>query len=252
MPDALHIALLTAAGLVAGSVNAVAGGGTFFTLPAMLAAGLPPTIAVPSNLVAVWPGNPMAAFACRREIWAHRHDLALRSVIALAGGSIGAILLLRTEEVVLTQLVPFLLIAATGLYALGGWLVRFLPRTDGPPRAMPLVESIAAVYGGYFGSGLGVMLLALLRLQGIENDHEANGLKNFLSALNGTTSAAIFIASGLVSWPETLAVFTGALLGGFGLGSMVRHVPRTFLRALVIASGLTLSVVYFWRVYGPA
>ena len=150
------------------------------------------------------------------------------------------------------QLVPFLLIVATGLYALGGWLVRFLPRTDGPPRAMPLVESIAAVYGGYFGSGLGVMLLALLRLQGIENDHEANGLKNFLSALNGTTSAAIFIASGLVSWPETLAVFTGALLGGFGLGSMVRHVPRTFLRALVIASGLTLSVVYFWRVYGPA
>lgn len=250
--DAWIVALLAAAGLAGGFVNALAGGATFFTFPAMMAAGLPPVTANASNAVAVWPGNLSGAFAFRRQLPRLTLALWLAMGLAVAGSTAGALLLLATEERVFVRLVPWLILGATLLFAFSRPLLRLLRhlRPSRRPGLTPgsfALQAATAVYGGYFGGGLGIMLLAVLALCGFEDMRAMNALKNLLSALVGLVTLVIFAGLGAVAWPQTLVMLAGAVAGGWIGGRVGQRAPAWLIRGFVIAVGLGLSAVYFAR-----
>lgn len=247
--------ILFVTGVLSGVFNAVAGGGTFFTFPAFIAAGLPPQIANASNAVAVWPGHALAVLGYRRELGDYARGLRVSALIALAGGATGALLLNLIGNAAFARVVPFLLLFATLLFIfarqLGNWLRGHgdAVALSSPPLVTRLAEFAFAVYGGFFVAGLGVILMAGLMMLGVHDLQRNNALKNFLAAIITSTAVLIFCASGLVSWPHTLACFAGALLGG-ALGTrLARILPAHWLRGLVIATGLVLTLYYFHRYY---
>ena len=247
--------LLAATGLVAGISNALAGGGTFFTFPAFLGAGLPPVVANASNAIAVWPGHAFAAIGYRRELHALRKGLAGAAIAALAGGICGAWLLVVIEDTAFARMIPFLLLAATLLFAGGERVNRFVAGA-GPSRGTvaALLQHgllfLFSVYGGFFGAGLGVILMAGLLMLGVTDLAANNALKNLLGAIITSVAVGVFAFSGLVSWPHTLIALAGAAFGGV-FGARVAHrLSAVWLRRVVIAVGLSLSAYYFWRYYG--
>jgi uncharacterized protein len=243
------VVLLFAAGVLGGIVNAVAGGATFFTFPAMIAVGLPPVIANASNSLAVAPGHLVALVALRDRL-PSLQTLAVASLFGLAGGLIGALVLLQGGDRLFTRLIPFLILGATLLFALAPRLQTVAARQTGEAgtgaRAVA-IQGAAAVYGGYFGAGLGIMLLAALTLAGYRDLRQANAIKNLLAVLITGVAITIFIAFGVISWPETLVMLAGALAGGYVGGHLARVLPAPVIRACVIAMGLLLSAYYFWQ-----
>ena len=244
--DLATLLMLAAAGILGGGVNAIAGGGTFFTFPAMIAAGLDPLTANASNAVAIYPGHAAAVPAYREELHAAGRHLVPRTIIVAIGGLVGALLLLATGAVAFGALVPWLLLAATLLFALGPKLAAAsqILRTD-RPVVTGGVEFLFAVYGGYFGAGLGVLLMAALTIVGVRDVQMANAQKNWLATVITTISVAVFALGGVVAWPQTLAVLVGALIGGYAGARLARRVPSGALRVVVIAVGLGLSAYYF-------
>lgn len=240
------LVLLLAAGLAGGFVNALAGGATFFTFPAMLAAGLPPVIANASNAVAVWPASVTATLAFRRSLPGRDRRLALSLIVTAAGSVLGAWLLLASDEGLFMALVPWLLLVATLLFAFAQPLQRLLAQRRPPgPLAAPALQGLAAVYGGYFGAGLGIMLLAVLALAGGRDIRAMNALKNLLSALVGLVALLIFAGSGAIAWPATLVMLCGALAGGWVGGRLGQRAPAGLIRTFVIGVGASLTLVYF-------
>ena len=247
---------LVAAGLLAGVSNAIAGGGTFFTFPVFIAAGLPPVIANASNAVAVWPGHAFALVGYRRELSRFPGALAGSVAVALLGGIVGAILLARVGNQSFSKLIPFLILFATLLFAFGSTVASWLTsRTSGADLARPnpltrVFEFIFAVYGGFFGAGLGVMLMAGLLMLGVRDAQTNNALKNLLATVVTTVSVVVLSVSGLVSWPHTLLAFAGAFAGGLLGARLARRLPALWLRRIVIAVGTALSGYYFGKYYG--
>lgn len=238
--------LLATAGVFGGAVNAIAGGGTFFTFPALIASGLDPLTANASNAVAIYPGHAAAVPAYRAELRQSADGLTRRCLIAAAGGLAGASLLLWAGNAVFTGLVPWLLLAATLLFAGGPAIGRLAERMKvTSPVVRDAIEFLFAVYGGYFGAGLGVLLMAALTIVGVRDVQIANAQKNLLATLITTISVAIFIAAGIVAWPQTLVVLAGAIVGGYCGARLARYIPARWLRFVVIATGLALSVYYF-------
>jgi len=240
-------ALLFGAGLAGGIANAMAGGATLITFPAMLAGGLPPIVANASNAVAVTPGHVVAAFADRARL--PRPDRALRLALgaSLVGGAFGAILLLATPERLFTLLVPALIGVATLVFALGPCIRRRNgagARSGGLRSALLLPMSI---YGGYFGGGSGVMYLAVLVVTGREDVRAANVLKNLLASVVSMVTIAIFVVRGLVSWPETVVMLVGAVAGGFLGGRLIAVLSPATVRAVVVLAGTLMTLVYAWR-----
>ena len=250
----VQIILLFAAGLAGGTVNAIAGGATFFTFPAMLAVGLPPVVANASNTVALWPASLTAALAERKELWANRDMAKTFLVIAMVGGLVGALLLLVTSNEEFKVLVPFLLLLATVVFAGSGRLLKWL-RRRAPAPAQPRLNHPAilatigfcAVYGGYFAAGIRIMMMSGLTLAGIEQLHLANALKNLLAAAINGVAVVVFVASGIVDWPSSLVMLAGALCGGFMGARLARRIPAQALRTVVITVGSLLTAWYFWR-----
>ena len=238
--------LLFAAGMLGGGVNAIAGGGTFFTFPAMTASGLDPLVANASNAVAIYPGHAAAVPAYRAELRAAGRTLVPRTILVALGGLVGALLLLRTGAAAFGQLVPWLLLAATLLFAAGPGLAAAFERLrTGSPLVSGTVEFLFAVYGGYFGAGLGILLMAALAIVGVRDVQMANAQKNWLATIITTISVAVFALGGVVAWPQTLTVLAGALIGGYGGARLARRVSAEALRLAVIAVGLMLSAYYF-------
>ncbi|WP_034492536.1 sulfite exporter TauE/SafE family protein [Afifella pfennigii] len=238
--------LLFAAGIVGGAANAIAGGGTFFTFPALMAAGLDPLTANVSNAVAIYPGHAAAVPAYRQELVRCRSDLLPRSLVAAAGGLAGALVLLWAGNRVFTSLVPWLLLAATLIFAAGPLIGQARARLRSS-SAVParMVEFLFAVYGGYFGAGLGVLMMAALSIVGVRDVQVANAQKNLLATIITTISVATFIVAGVVAWPHTLTVLAGAAIGGYLGARTARHIPAPALRLVVVATGLSLSLYYF-------
>lgn len=238
--------LLVIAGFAGGAANAVAGGGTFFTFPALIAAGLDPLTANASNAVAIYPGHAAAVPAYREELARSRRELLPRGVIAACGGLAGAVLLLWAGKGVFTALIPWLLLAATLLFAAGPSIGRLAERLRADtPLAAGSVEFVFAIYGGYFGAGLGVLLMAALTIVGVRDVQIANAQKNLLATVITTISCATFVVAGVVAWPQTFAVMAGAVIGGYAGARAARHIPAAALRAVVIATGLVLAAYYF-------
>ena len=250
-------ALLFGAGLAGGVANAMAGGATLITFPAMIAGGLPPIVANASNAVAVTPGHVVAALADRARLPRFDRALGLALAASLAGGALGAILLLATPERLFTLLVPALIGIATLVFALGrqalgrqalGRHVRSDivdgARSDALRCALLVPMSI---YGGYFGGGSGVMYLAVLVVTGREDIRQANVLKNLLASVVSAVTIAIFVMQGVVSWPETMVMLLGAAAGGFLGGRLIAVLNPMTVRAIVILAGTAMTLVYAWR-----
>ncbi|WP_315755651.1 MULTISPECIES: sulfite exporter TauE/SafE family protein [unclassified Bradyrhizobium] len=250
--DTAAMALLASAGLMAGAVNAIAGGGTLFAFPALISVGLPPVVANASCALAVWPGHAAAIPVSWKQISNARQGLVRRSIVALLGGLAGSGLLLMTGERAFAAVIPWLLLFATLLFALGPQLRRLMAArklADGPSAPDSLlmlgIEFVFAVYGGYFGAGLGVLLMAGLTLAGHGDFHETAGMKNYLASLTTSIAVIVFIVSGTIAWPQTLCVLVGAIAGGMIGTTVSRRISPNLLRAAVVLVGSILTVHYF-------
>lgn len=254
---ARHVLLFLAAAL-AGSVNAVAGGGTLLSFPAAIAWGLPSTIANATNAVALSPGSLASAWAYRRELAAEwRLALALAGP-ALVGGYLGALILRHTSQRTFDVLVPWLVLGATLLILLQGALRRRAGAT--PPRASmgargPRLAAVmtcqlaVGIYGGYFGAAMGIVMLAFLALVLPDDIQRRNAVKNFLAVLINGTASVYFLASGLVNRRAALLMMAGAIGGGFVGGRLARRASARLVRRIVVTIGLALSALLAYRAW---
>ncbi|MFY3383790.1 sulfite exporter TauE/SafE family protein [Paracidovorax sp. MALMAid1276] len=244
-------ALLLTAAFVAGALNAVAGGGSFLTLPALVFTGVPPVVANATGTVALLPGYMAGAWGFREDMQPPP-GLSLRAVVLLAliGGSAGAALLLVTPDATFRQVVPWLLLAATALFASGPALRQWAGASaHGPARPWKAALGMLTVagYGGYFNGGLGILLLALFGLLGQTQLNASNGMKNLVSALLTAIAVAIYAAGGIVLWPQALLMMAAATAGGYGGARVARRLPAPVLRWGIVATGLVMAGVFFWR-----
>lgn len=252
--DIGHGLLLAGAGVLGGAANAIAGGGTFFTFPALLAAGVPPVAANASNSFAIWPGHALALLSYGKELGRHRSTLPRLMAAAVAGGALGGWLMVHSSDRHFMQAVPLLLLFATLAFAFKGTMLAFsrrlLSASHGGKRVLaPLLTFALGVYGGYFNAGLGIMLLATLTLSGIEDMHELNGVKNLLATGITTVALALLVASGVIAWIPALVTLVGAVFGGVLGGRLARRIPQRWLEGTVIGLGSLLTVVYGLKVY---
>lgn len=242
-----QILFLACAGVIGGACNAIAGGGTFFTFPALLSVGVPPVVANATSAISIWPGHAAGIFAYREELRRHAGRLKLSAFIFAGGGLVGGLLLILTGDALFGALIPWLIFGATVMFAFGPQLRRLVhAKAAGRASiwlAVPL-ELIAAIYGGYFAAGLGILLIAILTLIGIEDLHEANAIKNALATIATTAAVVLFAATGTVAWAECGVVLCGAALGGYLGGRIARWVKPEALRAVVVIFGLVLTWHY--------
>lgn len=240
--------VLLAAAFVAGALNAVAGGGSFLTLPALVYAGVPPVAANATGTTALLPGYLAGAWGFREDIQAPP-GLSLKALAALAllGGAAGAALLLVTPDATFRRVVPWLLLAATALFALGPRIAAAMKGLSARPWQAVVGVLAVSVYGGYFNGGLGILLLALFTLLGQTQLNAMNGLKNGVSALLTLIAVGLYAGGGLVHWPEALAMMGAATLGGYGGARVARRIPAPWLRRGIVATGLVMAGLFFAR-----
>ena len=249
-----HAIGLGAAALAAGLVNALAGGGSLLSFPALTAAGLPALVANLTNTVALTPGYLGATVGQRQQLRGQASRLTTLLPAAGLGGLVGALFLLHTSERLFYSLVPWLLLLGSGLLwvqpPLRRWIVQ---RQQSQGRKIPsetqaiLPILLASIYGGYFGAGLGVILLAVLALTLEDTITRLNGLKQALSLASNSTAACVFIGSGQVHWGGAALMAAGALVGGALGGRLAGKVNPDTLRALVVIAGVNLALFYFVR-----
>lgn len=248
-----HLLLLLAAAFVAGALNAVAGGGSFLTLPALVFTGMPPVAANATGTVALLPGYAASA-------WGFRQDMApppgLRMgqsmALSLIGGAAGAALLLLTPNDTFRRVVPWLLLGATALFAMGPQIRAWATRSTQPGAPASTLKAVVgmlavAFYGGYFNGGLGILCLALFSLLGQTQLHAMNGMKNLVSALLTAIAVLIYAAGGIVQWPQALWMMLAASLGGYFGARIARHIPTTVLRWGIVATGLVMALLFFLK-----
>ena len=245
------IVLLALAGLTAGAINAVAGGGTFFTFAAFTAVGLAPGAANASSAVALTPANLSSSLGYIAEIRAFWPRFRWFGLAAIAGGLIGALLFLYTPGAAFKAIVPWCLAFATLLFAAAPALRRAAERLAKGPRGRlrrnlgVILQFIVSIYGGYFGAGMGIIMLSALTLAEGDDYHFNNAAKNFSTLLIQIFSSASFIIAGIVSWPHALVAMCAATLGGFFGVQIARRAPLRFIRVLVICAGAALAL-RFW------
>jgi uncharacterized protein len=239
--------VIFAAGVAAGAINSIAGGGTLISFPALLWIGRDPIVANATNTVAIWPGSLAGAYGFRRELSTVRHGLLLLIVPSLLGGALGSWLLLRTPSSVFERLVPFLILGATILLAAQELITRHLPHRQFPASFVFIFQLLVGIYGGYFGAGMGILMLAALGLIGLTDLHQMNGLKNVLAvAINGI-AAIYFALARAVAWDDVLVMMTGTLIGGYIGARIARRLGRKFVRMAVVVIGLVMTVALFLK-----
>ncbi|MHA6344350.1 sulfite exporter TauE/SafE family protein [Roseivivax sp. CAU 1761] len=242
-----NAALLFATGILGGMVNAAAGGAKLFVFPLLVASGLPPIVANATSTIAVWPAQLPAAWVYRHELRADAGQLLRRLLPVLAGGLFGALALIFSSERAFMAVVPFLLAIAVGAIALGPRSAELMRRAFPGNRIGPataLLLFFCGLYGGYFGAGLGFMLLAVLAASDAVPLGRVNGAKNLLAAAINTTAVAPLALSGLVRWDAAVAVLLGGLVGGYLGAAVTRKIPERPMRLAVSAIGVVLAVSF--------
>jgi len=243
------VVMLVTAGIVGGIVNALAGGATLITFPAMLTAGLPPVIANASNAVAISPGHLLAAVADHEKLPQINARLLWRVAAAFTGGAVGAILLLAIPSRFFVLPVPALIAFATLLFAFAP-RIQIWSRRNLSADAIPtttngvLMILFASIYGGFFGAGLGVILTAVLSITDPVDIRAIKALKNILATFVSTSAIVIFIVDGSVRWKETLIMLLGALLGGYLGGHLIRVLPAMAVRRFILIAGFIMTIIY--------
>ena len=238
--------LILAAAFFGGLLNAAAGGGSFLTLPALIYIGLPPVAANATGTVALLPGYVFSAFGFREDIRLPS-GLTMTTLLlaSLAGGSLGAGLLLITPNATFQVLIPWLLIAATFAFLVGPRLVAARTQHDASRVTWIFGVLAVAVYGGYFNGGLGIVLLALFSLLGVADLNAANGLKNLVSAMLTLIAVMIYASGGVVYWFQALIMMLAASVGGYVGARWVRQIPAVYVRCLVVCVGFVMALLFF-------
>jgi uncharacterized protein len=244
------------AAALGGMINAVAGGGTLLTFPSLIWIGLSPITANATSTLALLPGSVGSMWGYRRELGRAESRFLVLLGPSLVGGIAGAVLLRRTPPAVFDTLVPFLVLFATLLFAAQGPIQRRL--RGGDPAGQPataawlagafLFQFLVAVYGGYFGAGIGILMLAALGLLGLTDIHQMNGLKNLFGLSINVVAAIYFIWAGLIRWPEAAVMAAGAIVGGYGGAGLARWLGRSVVRTAVIVIGLVMTVAMFLKI----
>jgi uncharacterized membrane protein YfcA len=253
-----QILLLFVAAILGGTLNAVAGGGTFITLPTLIFTGVLPINANATSTIALWPGSVASLSAYRKELLTqNRTVIAVLSITSLIGGVLGAELLLSTSQSTFVTLLPYLLLLATVLFAISGPITtRMRKRAAGEVKAqhtwvrlvvIAILQFIIAIYGGYFGGGIGILMLATLGLMGMENIHEMNAVKTLLTTFINGVAVIIFIVRGVVEWPQAIVMIVGAIIGGYGAAYFARKIDQRFVRVFVILVGVSMTIYFFVR-----
>jgi uncharacterized membrane protein YfcA len=246
-----HIVLLAGAGLLSGAMNAVAGGGSFVSFPALIAAGLPPVIANASCTVALFPGTVASTWAFRRDFASIDLLPAGKMLpISMAGGLAGAVLLLATPAKLFDVVIPFLLLLATLTFAFGARAGQALRRIVhiGPGALLPL-QFLISIYGGYFGGAVGLMMMATWSLLTASADLKSMAPTRVL-LVSATNGAAVlwFIAAGAVRWPETATMVAAGVVGGYLGAHLIRRLPLPVMRGFVVTLTAAVTAEFFLRI----
>jgi uncharacterized protein len=256
-----HLVWLVVAAFLAGVLNAVAGGGSFLSFPAMLGMNVPPVQANATNTVAIWPGQLTSVAAYRRDVRENSSLAWLMGVAGLLGGTAGAVILLNTPQKTFLHLVPWLLLGAAMTFAVSEPVSRALKRLNRSraeraaagethaPRRLPLFLAciVVSFYVGYFGAGAGFLFMTLLALFGYEDIHVINALKVVANTMANGVAFLIFVVDGQVVWRLCLAAMVAAAIGGYVSASLARRVPQRVLRGLVVVIGLSMAAWFFWK-----
>jgi uncharacterized membrane protein YfcA len=253
----IEIASLLAAACAAGAVNAVAGGGTLITFPTLILFGVPPMIANATSTLALVVGMGGSLYGYRNHIADVKPWFTTFIPVSIAGGWIGSLLLTRSTERVFTELVPYLVLFATVLFMLQGVVSRQLGRqlhasyslTSRRPHLLMALffQFLVSIYGGYFGAGIGILMLATLGFMGFKNIHQMNTLKSVLGSLINLVAAAWFTASGLIDWPRMALMTAGAFVGYYIASTFCQRLPQKDIRHLIAIIGLMITLVMFWK-----
>lgn len=259
----LQGAALFFAAILAGALNSVAGGGSFITFPTLLLTGVPAIPANATNAAALTPGS-IASIAPYRSDLAHKkRELLYFSVVSAIGGVLGALVLSKTPSHIFQQMIPFLLLGATAIFAFGSRISRLVRgmrgataptqiadgatrgATRGELTVVMALQFVFALYGGFFGGGIGIMMLAGFSLLGMTDVHAMNALKVVLASVINGVAVIAFALLHLIWWPQAILMAVGAIAGGFGGATLAHWIPATALRYFVIAVGVALSIYFF-------
>ena len=247
--------IILTAGILAGAINSIAGGGTLLSFPALLWIGRDPILANATNAVAMWPGSLAGAYGFRRELATARRWLLLLIIPSLVGGALGAWLLLRTPTSTFERLVPFLILGATLLLAAQEMITKRLGSlahahenpTAGWIAFVFAFQFLVGAYGGYFGAGMGILMLAALGLIGLTDIHQMNGVKNVLAVGINGIAAIYFAISGAVIWRDALILTIGSVTGALIGARLAQRLGRKFVRAFVVAIGMAMTLALFLK-----
>jgi uncharacterized membrane protein YfcA len=250
--EILGLMIAAAAG---GAINAVAGGGTLVTFPALLLFGTPPIVANATSTLALVIGTSGSIYGYRRHLDPIRPWLWRFGPVSAVGGLIGAVLLTRTSNQTFSKLVPFLILFATVLFLIQGTFRRFASLGPDSSRTGKhsaiggaiLFQFAVAIYGGYFGAGIGILMLVSLRFIGLSDIHEMNTLKTILAALINLVAAVWFILTGLVHWPKVGVMTAGALLGYYLGSHYAQRIPQQRVRQIITLIGFAISAATFYK-----
>lgn len=244
-------ALLFLSALAGGAINSIAGGGSFLTFPALVFTGTAPLASNATSTAALWPGSVASSIGYRRELREERALLGPLAVVSALGGLLGALGVLRTPQDLFVRLLPFLLLAATLVFTFGEALRARLLRFGTPPTWVVLLAQFGiALYGGYFGGGMGLMMLAVFALLGPRHLTAMNALKSALGVAINATALAAFALSGKVDWPRAGLMVVAAVIGGYLGASLARRVDVRKVKAAVTLIAWAMTVAFFVRTFG--
>lgn len=245
---------LFSAAMIAGGINSVAGGGSLISFPSLVAFGTPAILANATNTAAMWPGSLSSAVAYSRDTQPDRGLLLTLFLPSLIGGLLGAVVLVITPPELFDHVVPFLVLFATLLFATRDLFDRLVKRGDGEERVSApgrvwgfLFQLFVATYGGYFGAGIGILMLGSLSIMGLRDIHRMNALKTILGTLINVIAFFYFALRGLVVWPIAILMAIGAIIGGFGGARLAKRIDQRALHVFIIAVGLVVSAWFFFK-----
>ena len=241
--------VLTAAAFLGGAINALAGGGSLVTFPALLFAGLNPIDANATSVVALFPGTFSSVWAYRRSMAGITEiDLVAFVVLSLVGGLVVALLLLFTPTTIFAGLVPWLVLLATVIFAVGNVApLKVMERLKLPRGGALAVHFLISIYGGYFGGGIGFLMLAALTMYGMRDINAMNGLKMALVGLMTAVAIVAFIVADVVRWAEALPMIIGSIAGGWVAAHGAQRIDQRLIKGFIIVLGAGLTVFFFWR-----
>ncbi|MFD1746348.1 sulfite exporter TauE/SafE family protein [Rhizobium helianthi] len=240
------ILLLFVSGFLSGAVNAIAGGGTFLTFGALTLAGLPPISANATSSIVQFPGYITSTLAYKGELLKRWRSAVALTIVSALGGLGGALILLALDNPSFRAMVPWLLAAATAIFAAGPLLKpkASQERSSSSPASL-IGQFLTSIYGGFFGAGMGIMMLAVLGLTTGGSYHHMNALKNLLATVIAAVAIVVFVSGGVVGWAQALVMIPAVAAGGYAGVWLARRVPQTVMRVLVICVGIALTIYYF-------